>query len=99
MTRDDLRRWEQELEPLVPLERASPLARNDALAFNADAKIATDALRAAAGEDPSPPELDAGLERRAAQLAFWRRVLLDVHRRELRPDPARRDVLVRYLLS
>ena len=99
MTRDDLRRWEAELEPIVPLERASPHARNDALAFNADAKVAMDALRAAAREGASPPQLDPALERRAAELAFWRRVLLDVHGGDLRSDQARPDVLVRYLLS
>jgi hypothetical protein len=99
MTRDDLLRWEQELTPLVPIEGASPLARNDAFAFNDDAKDAMDALREAVRESSRLPHVEPVVERRVAELAFWRRVLVDVHGGELRSDQARPDVLVRYLLS
>jgi hypothetical protein len=103
VTRDDLRTWEQELKPLVPLEDASPLARHDALAFNADAKDAREALLATArelvDEGAAPPELEPCLARTVAELAFWRRVLVDVHGGDLADDQAGPDFLVRYLLS
>jgi hypothetical protein len=103
MTRDDLRRWEEELRPLMPLEQASPLARTAALAFNEDVRDARESLLEAArrlvDDASAPPELKPCLERTVAELAFWRRVLLDVHRRDLGADQARPDFLVRYLLS
>lgn len=103
MTREDLERWEDELRPLVPLDRASPFARENALAFNAEMADVRAALL-----EPTRRMLDKGsavehlapcLERTVAELAFWRRVLLDVHRDGLRAAERPPDYLVRYLLS
>jgi hypothetical protein len=103
MTREDLERWERELRPLAPLEGASAPARNDALAFNADVDDAKrsllDAARRLVDEGSASAELAPCLERTVAELAFWRTVLLAVHRAELRPEEPHREFLVRYLLS
>ncbi len=103
MTGEDLKRFEAELAPLVPLDGAPPLARADALAFNADASDVKAALL-----DPAQRMLEKGLgtdqlsaclERTVAQLAFWRRVLLKVHRGALRAEETPPGFLVGYLLS
>jgi hypothetical protein len=103
MNRRDLERWEEELRPLVPLEGASPFARQNALAFNADVTDARGSLLEAArrllDEGGASPELEPCLERAVAELVFWRRVLLEVHREHLRSEESRDDFLVRYLLS
>lgn len=103
MKRQDLERWEEELRPLVPLEGASPFARQSALAFNTDLDDARGSLLEAArrllDDGAVNPELKPCLERAVAELAFWRRVLVGVHRKELRSEGSRTDFLVRYLLS
>ncbi len=103
MTREDLERWERELEPLVPLEGASAFARGDALAFNADVKDVKAALIEPAlrllEKGSAAEHLAPCLERTVAELAFWRRVLVNVHRDALRAKDAPKAFLVRYLLS
>lgn len=103
MKRQDIERWEEELRPLVPLEGASTFARENALAFNADVNEARGALLEAArrllDEGGASGELEPCLERAVAELVFWRRVLLGVHRGELRSEEPRTDFLVHYLLT
>ncbi len=103
MTREDLERWEGELKPLVPVEGASPYARGNALAFNAELNEVKGALlepaRRLLEKGSSPDQLGSCLERTVAELAFWRRVLLRVHRDGLRAANAPDDFLVKYLLS
>jgi len=103
MTREDLLRCEAELGPLVPLEGASPVARENARAFNTDAGDVRDALI-----EPARHLLEKGaaidhlapcVEKTVAELAFWRRVLLNVHRGDLATPAARPDYLVAWLLS
>lgn len=103
MTQEDLKRWEGELKPLLPVEAATPFARRDALALNAE----MDDVKAALLE-PVQRLLEKGspvdhladcLERTVAQVAFWRRVLLRVHGDSLRQAEASPEYLVSYLLS
>ena len=103
MTREDLKRWEDELKPLVPLENASPFARGNAQTFNADVDDVRAALldpaRRMIEKGSSVEHLAACVERTVAELVFWRRVLLEVHRDGLRAADARTDFLVDYLLN
>jgi hypothetical protein len=103
MTRQDLQRWEAELGPLVPREGASPLARENARAFNADAGDVKDVLLEPAEhlleEGAALDDLAPCLEKEVAELAFWRRVLSRVYGEELATPPPRPDYLVTYLLS
>lgn len=103
MTREDLERWEDELKPLVPREGASPFARGNAQAFNADVDDVRAALlepaRRMLDKGSSVEHLAACLERTVAELVFWRKVLLGVHRDGLRNGDARTDFLVEYLLD
>jgi hypothetical protein len=103
MTREDLRRCEAELVPLVPVAGASDLARELALSFNRS----VDDVRAALLE-PARILLERGgpagdlpecLQRTVAELSFWRRVLVGVNAGAYRPDAWPADCLVRYLLS
>ncbi len=103
MTREDLDRCAAELEPLVPLDAASALARAQARAFNADASDVRDAVL-----DPFRALLDAGraredlvdcTERTVAELVFWRRVLVGFHPGAFAPRAGGSDCLLRYLLS
>jgi hypothetical protein len=103
MTREDLERWEGELKPLFPAEGASPYARGNATAFNAELNEVKGALldpaRRLLEKGSTPDQLASCLERTVAELAFWRRVLLGVHRDGLRAVDAPDEFLVRYLLS
>jgi hypothetical protein len=103
MTQQDLDRWQAELAPLVPLGAASPTARENALRFNADASdvevlLLSPARRLLEGGSPLE-DLAPCLEQVVVELAFWRRVLLGVHRQELGGDASRPELLVGYLLS
>lgn len=103
MTPEDLQRCARELEPLEPREGAPAFAREDARAFNASASDVRVALlepaRDLIGRGSLVPELAACLDRTVAELAFWRRVLLHVHRGAFEPGARPSDYLVRYLLS
>lgn len=104
MTREELQRCELELAFLVPREDAGAPARQDARAFNAEVEDVRAALLEPAErlveKGSALRELAPCLERTVAQLAFWRRVLLSVHRGAFAPEAARRpEYLVRYLLS
>ncbi len=103
MTREDLKRWEEELQPLVPAESADAFTRGDAAAYNASVEEVRAALL-----DPALHLLEKGsstdklapcLERTVAELAFWRRVLVETHRDGLRAAPRSPEFLVQYLLS
>ncbi len=102
-TREDLERCERELVPLDPTEGASPSARQDARAFNADLGQVREAVlepfRFLLEKGGVSRELGACLERTVAELAFWRRVLVKVHRGQFRQAAASPDFLVRWLLS
>jgi hypothetical protein len=103
MTQEDLNLWERELQPLVPAEGADAFARGDASSYNASVEDVRAALLEPArhlvekGSDAEP--LAKCLERTVAELAFWRRVLVKVHRAELRSAETPPEFLVRYLLS
>ena len=104
MTREDLRRCELELAALVPREGADAFAQQDARAFNEDVANVRDALlepaRRLVERGSAITHLAPCLEKAVAELAFWRRVLLNVHRGAFPPEAARRpDYLVSYLLS
>ena len=103
MTRDDLERCERELVPLVPGDGASASARQGARGFNADVCDVRDAIlepfRALLEAGTASPELGACVEKAVAELAFWRRVLVQVHRGQFQPAATSPDFLVRYLLS
>lgn len=103
MTRQDLERCERELVPLVPNEGASPFARQDARAFNADVndvrEAVLDPFRGLLEKGNASPELGACVEKTVAELAFWRRVLVKVHEGEFRSAAISPDFLVSYLLS
>ncbi|HEY6105025.1 MAG TPA: hypothetical protein VIV59_03520, partial [Anaeromyxobacteraceae bacterium] len=96
-------RCERELLPLVPDPGASALAREDARAFNDSLGDVRDAVlepfRGLVEKGAPSPELGACLLKTVAELAFWRRVLVGLHRGELREAATSRDFLVRYLLS
>ncbi len=103
MTREDLRRCELELEPLVPLDGASTFARESATLFNADASdvraAVLEPIRGLVDRGAAPADLTACLERSVAELAFWRRVLVRFHEGAFREGETGSDCLVRYLLS
>ncbi len=99
--RERLQRCDAELHPLVPTERASPIAREQVRSYNEDVALVRGALL-----DPaldllargSPlRELPACLEKSVAELAFWRRVLRSMHGEALGPEPERSDYLLRWL--
>jgi hypothetical protein len=103
MTRDDLKLWEQQLQPLEPAEGASALLRGDISSYNASVDDVRTALlepvRRLLEKGPAAEHLGQCLERTVAELAFWRRVLVAVHRDGLRPADASPGFLVSYLLS
>jgi hypothetical protein len=103
MTREDLRRCEAELVPLVAVAGASEIARELARSFNRS----VDDVRAALLE-PARILLERGapaaalpeaLRRSVAELSFWRRVIVAVHAGAYRPEAWPADCLLRYLLS
>lgn len=103
MTLEELNRCERELQPLVASAEASSVAREAARTFNADVSDVRGALlepvRGMLEKGRDNPDLDACLERSVAQLAFWRRVLLNVHRGAFESVPTPPDYLVGYLRS
>ncbi len=103
MTPQDLKRLEQELQPLVPAESADPLARGDVLSYNENVEEVRTALlepaRRLLEKGSATDQLGPCLERTVAELAFWRRVLVNVHREGLRSASTPPEFLVHYLLS
>jgi hypothetical protein len=103
MTREDLQRFERELEPLEPLQAAGSFARQDARRFNAELGDLRGALleplRSLAARGTVPPDLASCLARTVAELVFWRRVLVQVHRGAFPPAPASSAFLLSYLRS
>lgn len=103
MTREELERCERELLPLVPGQGASSFAVEDARAFNASLSDLREAVlapyRGMVEKGRASPELGACVLRTVAELAFWRRVLVGLHRDELRVAAGSPDFLLRYLLS
>lgn len=103
MTRDDLELWEQQLAPLEPAEGASALARGDVTSYNESLEDVKAALlepaRRLLEKGLAAEHLGSCLERTVAELAFWRRVLLAVHRDGVRSADAPPGFLVSYLLS
>jgi hypothetical protein len=103
MTREELQHCDAELSLLVPAEWACSLAREHARSFNQDVADVRAALLEPARDlfERGAPlrELPACLEKAVAELAFWRRVLLEVHGAAFGPEPARSSYLLRYLTS
>lgn len=103
LTLQDLGRCERELVPLVAGDGAPAGARQDARAFNADLADLREALlepfRGLVRQGRASPELGACLQRTVVELAFWRRVLVELHRGHLSPPSAPPDFLVGWLLS
>ncbi len=99
--RERLQRCDAELHPLVPAERASPIAREQIRSYNEDVALVRGALLDPALDllaKGSPlRELPACLEKSVAELAFWRRVLRGMHGDALGPEPERSDYLLRWL--
>lgn len=99
--RDRLQRCEAELRPLVSAAWSCPTAREDARAYNEE----VDAVRAALLEPAldlvargrSVRDLAACLERRVAELAFWRRVLRGLYGDAFGSDASPSDYLVRWV--
>jgi hypothetical protein len=103
MTLESLTRCERELQALVAGERASAVAREAARIFNADVSdvrgAILDPVRGMLERGRANPDLDACLEKSVAQLAFWRRILLNVHRGAFESAPTPPDYLVSWLRS
>ncbi len=103
MTREDLTRCEAALEPLTVLEGASPVAVENASTYNTEASDARaavlDPVRALLEKGAVIPELTACLQKFAAELAFWRRVLVSMHPGAFRTSMAPSECVVRYLLT
>jgi hypothetical protein len=96
-----LERCDAELHPLVATERASPVAREQARAYNEDVALVRGALLEPAldllAKGATLRDLPACLEKSVAELAFWRRVLHRMHGDALGPEPERSDYLLRWL--
>lgn len=99
--RKRLQRCDAELRPLVPSERSSLVARDLARSFNEDVAAVRAALLEPAIEllERGAPvdDLAACLEKRVAELAFWRRVLRSLHAEAFEPETERSDYLLRWL--
>lgn len=99
--RERLKRCDAELRPLVPTERASPLAREQARSYNEDVALVRGALLDPAldllARGSALRELPSCLEKSVAELSFWRRVLRGMHGDALGPEPERSDYLLRWL--
>ena len=103
MIRGDFLEFERELELLVPNQGASTAAVADARAFNAEASDVREAVlepaRALVENGAASDELAACLRRVVAELAFWRRVLVNIHGGALHGVDAPATFLVHYLLG
>ena len=103
MTRQEIQGCEAELAPLVPREGAPPVVLEHARSFNENVEDVRAALlepaKAALERGALLLELAACLERAVAELAFWRRVLRKVHGDAFRPEPARPDYLLRWVMG
>ncbi len=99
--RERLARCDAELRPLVPAERASPLAREQIRSYNEDVALVRGALLEPAldllAKGAALRELPTCLEKSVAELAFWRRVLHGMHGDALGTEPERAEFLLGWL--
>ncbi len=99
--RERLARCDAELRPLVPGDRASPIAREQARAYNDDVALVRGALLEPAldllAKGAALRELPVCLEKSVAELAFWRRVRPGMHGDARGREPERPDYLLGWL--
>ncbi len=99
--RERLQRCDAELRPIVPAADASEIAREHARSYNEEVAVVRAALLEPAldltARGRGGRELAACLERRVAELAFWRRVLRRAYGDALGPEPSPSDYLQRWL--